>query len=114
MSWRLHAYTGLQALGGSRIGRRYNEFLRLERLGPEAYRKECEKRLADLLAHARRNVPYYQERAAGSEASLQDFPILRRSDLGSYFTDLMTPRLRSEFTARKPRGYSWVTVQTGG
>jgi len=115
MRWRLHAYTGLQRAGGSSVGARYRDFLRLERLAPEAYSRECNSRLERLLESAQRDIPFYQARVAGSQPALGDFPVLTRKDLTAHFTSLMSPTVRAEHTSRARRaGYGWTAVQTGG
>ena len=115
MRWRLHAYTGLQRAGGSSVGARYGEFLRLERLTSAGYKRECESRLEQLLASAQKNVPFYQARVSRPRPALSDFPVLTRNDLTVHFTALMSPTLRAEHALQaRRRGYSWTTVQTGG
>jgi phenylacetate-CoA ligase len=114
VTWRLRAYTWLQALGGSSVGRRYEEFLRLEALAPNDYTSECERRLSSLLEHAARTVPFYRERVQVHRPTLGDFPILRRRDLAEHFAEFMTPAFRDARARPTWLRYGAATVQTGG
>jgi len=109
-------YFALHRVIGSAVLGYYREMRRLE----NASRRELEslqsERLANLLAGAAKNVPYYRELASSrANLTLRDFPILTKSALKQHFLEIMTPELRREYTTgQKDRHYSWVKVQTGG
>ena len=113
MNWRKNAFLLGHDLIGSRLRSYYDEFLAASAWSPERLDELHAARLAALLGHAVKDVPFYRERAAAPELSA--FPILRKEDIHARFEDLMEPSLLAEYRAKKrPRGYSWVEVKTGG
>ena len=110
-TWRLRAAIALQRAVGSRVGARYDEFFRLERLAAADYRAECERRLEQTLAAAL-SVPYYRDRVSPG-ASLADFPVLTKQDVRDNFDALVSPAIVPGLS-NKPKGYGWIQVQTGG
>src|SRR5262249_40879593 len=114
--WRRFAYFSLHRLAGSSLSKYYREFLALERMSLLRLKELRARRLERLLSHASRQVSFYRRRVRVKEGLLlADFPVLTKSDLRENFNDLMSPELLSEyFSGRRPRGYSWMPVQTGG
>ena len=113
MNWRKSAFLLAHDAIGSGLRGHYAEFLAASRWSAEHLKTLHDERLAALLHHAVNVVPFYRERAASSELSA--FPILRKEDIHAHFDDLMEPSLLAEYRAeKKPRGYSWVEVKTGG
>lgn len=114
---RQRLYFQLHRLIGSRVESYYREFFQLERMSPLDLHETQAKRLHALLRKAVTSVPYYKERVpAGTELSLEQFPILTKSEIRAHFDDLMTDQLRTEYHATRKRRqlYSWVEVKTGG
>ena len=113
MNWRKHAFLLGHDFIGSQLRGHYNEFLAASGWPPDRLEELHAGRLAALLAHAVKNVPFYRARAAAPELSA--FPILRKEDIHAHFEDLMDTSLLAEYRAgKKPRGYSWIKVKTGG
>ena len=112
MNWRKHAFLLAHDLIGSGLRGHYSEFLVASRWPAEHLQTLHDQRLAALLHHAVKDVPFYRDRAAAAELSA--FPILRKEDVHAHFDALMEPSLLAEYRAGKPRGYSWVEVKTGG
>ena len=108
MSARLTTFLLLQRAIGSRAAARYRDFLRWESLAPAALRAEAEQRLADTLAHAARQIPYYRARVSAVAPALADFPVLRKADVQGGFDDLRDPGLSAA------HGYGALAVRTGG
>ncbi len=108
MDARLHLYLALQRALGSHAGARYRDFLRWETLAPDALRREEASRLAALLTHAVRQVPYYRDRVTGTAPALSDFPILTKAEVRAHFDALADP------AAPHGRGYGALPVKTGG
>lgn len=105
-------YFALHRVIGSAVFSYYREMRRLD----NASRRELEslqaERLANLLAGAAKNVPYYRELVPSrANLALSDFPILTKSALKHHFLEIMTPELRREYTTgQKNLHYSWVKV----
>ncbi len=102
---------------GSRCEACYRELLAWERLDPGELARRRAVRLDAVLKHAATSVPFYRERVSPAEPfALASFPVLSRDDVRSHFKELMTDRLRAEQEGAAPRqrGYSWVSVDTGG
>jgi len=102
---------------GSRVRAEYAATLKLERAGPACLAALSEERLAAVLRHAARDIPYYRARLpAGGTPVLTDFPVLTKHDVAARFTELMAAPLRAETEAGRERGagYSWIKVRTGG
>ena len=113
MNWRKHAFLLAHDAIGSGLRGHYAEFLAASRWPAERLETLHAARLAALLDHAVKDVPFYRERATRPELSA--FPILRKEDVHAHFEALMESSLLAEYRARKnPRGYSWVEVKTGG
>ncbi len=113
MNWRKHAFLLAHDAIGSELRGHYAEFLASARWSEKRLEKLRAARLDALLLHASKVVPFYRERATRPE--LAAFPILRKEDIHAHFDTLMEPSLLAEFRAsKKPRGYSWVEVKTGG
>jgi phenylacetate-CoA ligase len=112
---REHVYTGLQALLGSRVGARLEEYLRLEKATPDQLHELQNYRLFRLLRFAVDNVPYYRERCpSGDRIRLEDFPVLTKTSVRDHFRDLMSPEVKAGYGCRRRAGYSWIEVKTGG
>jgi phenylacetate-CoA ligase len=114
---RTFIYLLLQRLIGSKVGDYYEEFFRLERMTPAAFQSWQQERLAGILQHAVREIPYYAARVPYlSGLSLSDFPVLSKDDILGNFQELMTPEVRRQYQGHKKRdwGYSWLLVKTGG
>ena len=113
MNWQKHAFLLAHDLIGSGLRGHYAEFLATSDWSAERLENLHAERLAALLHHASKVVPFYRDRATASELSA--FPILRKEDIHAHFNDLMEPSIHAEYHAKKkPRGYSWVEVKTGG
>ena len=113
MNWRKHAFLLAHDAIGSGLRGHYAEFLAASRWSAVHLEKLHAERLDALLQHASKVVPFYRERATRPELSA--FPILRKEDIHAHFDALMEPSLVAEYRAeKKPRGYSWVEVKTGG
>ena len=113
MNWRKSAFLLAHDVIGSGLRGHYAEFLAASRWSAERLKTLHDQRLAALLHHAVKDVPFYRERAASPELSA--FPILRKEDIHAHFDEMMEPSLLAEYRAeKKPRGYSWVEVKTGG
>ncbi len=113
MNWQKPAFLLAHDLIGSGLRAHYREFLEASRWSPERLSTLHDDRLAALLRHAVEDVPFYRDRAAAPELSA--FPILRKEDIHAHFSEMMEPSLLAEYRAeKKPRGYSWVEVKTGG
>ena len=113
MNWRKHAFLCAHDFIGSGLRGHYAEFLAASKWPAEHLERLHAGRLDALLQHASKVVPFYRERAASPELSA--FPILRKEDIHAHFDALMEPSLLAEYRAeKKPRGYSWVEVKTGG
>ena len=113
MNWRKQAFLLGHDLIGSGLRGHYGEFLAASSWSQERLDELHAGRLAALLGHAVKDVPFYRARAAAP--ALSAFPILRKEDIHAHFEDLMDPPLLAEYRAeKKPRGYSWVEVKTGG
>ncbi len=113
MNWRKHAFLLAHDAIGSQLRGHYAEFLASSGWSAERLDKLHGNRLAALLDHAAKVVPFYRDRVA--KAELSAFPILRKEDIHAHFDELMEPALLGEYRAeKKPRGYSWVEVKTGG
>ena len=113
LNWRKHAFLlGHDAIG-SKLRGHYREFLELEDWSPARLEEVHQARLARLLQHAVKEVPFYRERVGVPE--LASFPVLRKEAVHAHFEELMEPSLREEYRApKRRRGYSWVEVKTGG
>ena len=113
MNWCKSAFLLAHDVIGSGLRGHYAEFLVASRWSAERLKTLHDQRLAALLHHAVKDVPFYRERAASPELSA--FPILRKEDIHAHFDEMMEPSLLAEYRAeKKPRGYSWVEVKTGG
>ncbi|MEO7318206.1 MAG: hypothetical protein ABIZ56_04375 [Chthoniobacteraceae bacterium] len=113
MNWRKHAFLLAHDVIGSQLRGHYAEFLAASRWPAEHLERLHNERLAALLDHAAKVVPFYRERV--SKPELSAFPILRKEDIHAHFDEMMEPSLLAEYRAeKKPRGYSWVEVKTGG
>jgi len=113
MNWRESAFLLAHDAMGSGLRGCYREFLAAERWPVERFETLRRERLSALLQHAVTAVPYYRERV--SRAELASFPVLKKEDLHAHFAQFMEPSLHAEFYAeKKPRGYSWVEVTSGG
>ena len=113
MNWRQSAFLLAHDVIGSGLRAHYAEFLAASRWPAEHLERLHAGRLDALLQHASNVVPFYRERAVRPE--LPAFPIVRKEDIHAHFHDLMEPSLHAEYRAeKKPRGYSWVEVKTGG
>lgn len=113
MNWRKHAFLFAHDAIGSGLRGHYAEFLAASRWPAAHLEKLHEQRLAALLHHAVNVVPFYKERV--TKAELSAFPILRKEDIHAHFDAMMEPSLLAEYRGeKKPRGYSWVEVKTGG
>ena len=113
MNWRKHAFLFAHDLIGSGLRGHYSEFLAASRWSAEHMKTLHDERLAALLLHAVKDVPFYRDRVAAPELSA--FPILRKEDIHAHFDEMMEPSLLTEYRAeKKTRGYSWVEVKTGG
>ena len=113
MNWRRHAFLLGHDIIGSRLRGHYDEFLAASNWSPERLDALHDGRLAALLGHAVKDVPFFRDRVAAPELSA--FPILRKEDIHAHFAELMEPSLLAEYRAeKKPRGYSWAEVKTGG
>lgn len=113
MNWRRPAFLLAHDLLGSELRTNYREFLAAERWSAERLQALHAERLAALLRHAVKEVPYYRERVASPELSA--FPVLRKEEVHSHFEELMEPSLRAEYRGEKKKErYSWVKVKTGG
>lgn len=105
----------LQRSIGSCVAQRYLELQSLSASDPAAVRTHAEMRLDYVLQFAQQRVNFYRERVPGNgRCGLRDFPILTRANLVNSFRQLMADDLRQEYDGRRPRGYSWVEVKTGG
>ena len=113
MNWRQHAFLlGHDAIG-SKLRGHYREFLELEEWTPARLEEVHQARLARLLQHAVKEVPFYRERVRVPQ--IGSFPVLRKEAVHAHFEELMEPSLRAEYRApKRRRGYSWVEVKTGG
>ena len=113
MNWRKHTFLLAHDVIGSQLRGHYAEFLAASRWPAEHLERLHADRLAALLDHAAKVVPFYRDRVSAPELSA--FPILRKEDIHAHFDELMEPSLLAEYRAeKKPRGYSWVEVKTGG
>lgn len=113
MNWRKHAFLLGHDLLGSDLRAHYREFLGLEKWTSARLAEVHQTRLATLLRHAVDTVPFYRDRVRRAELSA--FPILRKDDVHAHFGEMMERSLLMEYRApRRPRGYSWVEVKTGG
>ena len=113
MNWRKHAFLLGHDSIGSELRGHYREFLEAETWTPGQLDELHRTRLAGLLRHAVEKVPFYRSRAARPE--LPAFPVLRKEEVHAHFEEMMEPSLLAEYRAeKKPRGYSWVEVKTGG
>ena len=113
MNWRKHAFLIGHDLLGSDLRAQYREFLGLEKWTPARLAEVHHTRLATLLRHAVETVPFYRDRV--KRAELAAFPVLRKDDVHAHFEEMMERSLLMEYRApRRPRGYSWVEVKTGG
>ncbi len=113
MNWRKHAFLLAHDLIGSGLRAHYREFLDVGGWSAQRLEGLHRERFGGLLRHAVENVPFYRERAGAAELSA--FPILKKEDIHAHFHDLMEPSLLAEYRAeKKPRGYSWAEVKTGG
>ncbi len=109
--WRELLYESWQ-LGPSVVGS-YLEILRHQRIAAGAIRRIQARRLARVIRHARRDVPYYRSAfPGGSESSATDaftdlslLPIIDRSILADHWT---------EFRARDATRYTPRSRRTGG
>lgn len=102
---------------GSRVWEYYREFLTLEKKEPKQLQKLQIKRLATILNHASKNIPFYQKHVScRKDLSLNDFPVLTKDDILSNFHELMSNVLREQYAKNSASGsgYSWKKVQTGG
>ena len=113
MNWRKPAFLLAHDVIGSQLRGHYAEFLAASRWPAEHLERLHAERLASLLDHAAKVVPFYRDRVSAPELSA--FPILRKEDIHEHFDAMMEPSLLAEYRAeKKPRGYSWVEVKTGG
>ena len=113
MNWRKPAFLLAHDLIGSQLRGYYAEFLAASRWPVEHLDRVHAERLAALLDHAAKVVPFYRDRVSSTQLSA--FPILRKEDIHAHFDEIMEPSLLAEYRAgKKPRGYSWVEVKTGG
>ena len=113
MNWRKHAFLLAHDVIGSQLRGHYAEFLAASGWPAEHLERLHGERLAALLDHAAKVVPFYRERVSSPELSA--YPILRKEDIHAHFDELMEPSLLAEYRAeKKPRGYSWIEVKTGG
>jgi len=113
---REFGYFQLQALIGSRAGRRLAELRRMAAAPPEAVAAVSRKKLQELLKWATARIPYYRALGlAGDCARLEDFPVLTKAKVRENFLELMTPELRAQYQSRRrPAAYGWTEVRTGG
>lgn len=116
MNWREAVYFLAQRAAGSRVRAVYREFLRMENESRARFEAESASRLDRVLAEAVRNIPFYRDRLGSTPAKLENFPVLKKSDLVRHFDAMMHPSLRQEWEGRARRAgrYSWVAVRTGG
>ena len=113
MNWRKPAFLLAHDVIGSQLRGHYAEFLAASRWPAEHLERLHAERLASLLDHAAKVVPFYRDRVSAPELSA--FPILRKEDIHEHFDAMMEPSLLAEYRAeKKPRGYSWIEVKTGG
>ena len=113
MNWRKHAFLLGHDLIGSGLRAHFREFLDVGSWPAARLEELHRERLAGVLRHAVKNVPFYRNRAGTVE--LSSFPVLRKDDVHAHFEELMEPSLIAEYRAeKKPRGYSWLEVKTGG
>lgn len=113
MNWRNPAFLLAHDVIGSQLRGHYAEFLAASRWPAEHLERLHAERLASLLDHAAKVVPFYRDRVSAPELSA--FPILRKEDIHAHFDAMMEPSLLAEHRAeKKPRVYSWVEVKTGG
>lgn len=113
MNWRKPAFLLAHDVIGSQLRGHYAEFLAASRWPAEHLERLHAERLASLLDHAAKVVPFYRDRVSAPELSA--FPILRKEDIHEHFDGMMEPSLLAEYRAeKKPRGYSWIEVKTGG
>jgi phenylacetate-coenzyme A ligase PaaK-like adenylate-forming protein len=113
---RRFAYFSLHRLIGSSLSKHYREFLALEQTSSRSLRELRAERLKRLLLHSSTAIPFYRRHVqAKADLMLRDFPVLTKHDIHESFHDLMAPELLREYlSAKPPRGYSWMPVQTGG
>ncbi len=113
MNWRKPAFLFAHDLIGSGLRGHYREFLAAEHWPAARLSELHDQRLAALLRHAVKDVPFYRDRARAPELSA--FPILRKEDVHAHFEELMEPSLLAEYRGEKKKErYSWVEVKTGG
>ena len=113
MNWRKQAFLLAHDCIGSRLRGHHREFLESMAWPRERFDALHRERLDSLLRHAAKDVQYYRERVSSPELSA--FPILRKEDIHAHFERMMEPSLLAEYRAEKrPRGYSWTEVKTGG
>lgn len=116
MNWKLPIYLGLQRLIGAHPGKYYQELMVLETASVKDVQAIQAVALERLMLHAKKNVPYYSTRVRPTRGlRLADFPVLTKKEIHANFDELMMPAVRSEYAGKGgKRGYSWLSVQTGG
>ncbi len=112
MNLREQAFLLAHDAMGSGLRRHYREFQEMSSWTPKRFATEHDARLSRILSHAHAAIPFYS--AMPANARLADFPIMRKEDIAANFQRLMEASLRREVEGRKPRGYSWVEVKSGG
>ena len=113
----LHKSTFLLAhdLMGSRLREAYREYCSLPGMSGPALEGLVSHRLSSLLGYASRMVPFYRDRVAGGECTLDRFPILRKGDIQDHFQKIISLDVREDYNLGKlklPSG--WIMVKTGG
>lgn len=85
----------------------------MERWTPERLAAWQADQVHTLLVRAAERIPFYRERQLAPR--LDAFPIITKEKLGDRYHDFMRPDLRREYEAgRRPRGYGWLEVTSGG
>jgi len=114
-SAREFLFFSLQRCLGSKAGAAYR-FLKQQETWPATQFRDWQQKQFQILAHeAVRNCTFYRDRVGVSaNFKLTDFPIITKSSLSSSFTDIMTDKLRDEYSRGPAKGYSWLKVTSGG
>ncbi len=114
--WRKYTYLRLQNAFESRLEEYYREFKQLEHCRPEQLRSLQEQRLERILAHSAANVPFYRERVPWRmNYTLEDFPVLTKSDIRREFRRLMSDSFRRRYDdGERPDLKTWMRVSTSG
>lgn len=115
MNPRLLTFFMLQRLIGSRAGAWYRHVLAMERWPAGRFIAWRDARLRRLLDHAATAIPHYRDLGLSPGAPLEAFPVITKERLHDHYLRLMLPSFREEYqSGRKPRGYGWLEVTSGG